>query len=169
MLLATLLVLVGTFARADDAPEARTPRVGFGWHTGNGLGLLGGDVIVFAVQRLAIDVQLAYHHEDLGNAALTSYAVAPAVRAFLRSEGFTPYAALGVFGVRKTAGSLTWNRTGVFANVGPEWRSPSGFRLFLGAGLAYVPAVRVSNAAERVEEDRYHGFNLEFGVRYMLF
>lgn len=167
VLLATLLVLVGRVARADDAPAVRTTHVGLGWHGGNGLGYLGGDVIVFASQRLALDVQLAFHREDLGMASLTSYAVAPAVRAYLRGEGFTPYAAVGAFLVRKTAGSLTWNRTGVFANVGPEWRSPSGFRIFLGAGLRYAPAVAVSNASDRIEEDREHGVNLEFGVRYM--
>lgn len=168
VLLAGLAALGETAARADDAPEPRSPRVGIGWQGGNGLGLVGADVIVFASPRLAVDLQLAFHREDLGYASLTSYAIAPSVRAYLRPEGFTPYAGLGVAVVRKTAGSLAWSRTGVFANVGPEWRSSSGARFFLGAGIAYWPAVSASNASEWIAEDRYLGFNLELGVRFML-
>lgn len=167
-LLASLLALVATVARADDAPAPRTPRVGVGWQGGNGLGLVGADVIVFASPRVAVDLQLAYHREDVGYVSLTSYAIAPAVRAYLRPEGFTPYASLGVAVVRKALGSQVWNRTGVFANAGPEWRSSSGARFFLGAGIAYWPAVRASDGSEGIAEDRYLGMNLELGLRFML-
>jgi hypothetical protein len=160
MLLASLLVLLGTVARADDAPETHSPRVGVGWQMGNGLGALGADVIVLAAERLAIDVHLAYGRPDYGYTSMTSYAAAPALRAYLRREGFTPYAAVGVSVIRRTVDSLTWTRAKVFTNVGPEWRWPSGFRVFLGAGLGY--------GSDGIHEDHRLGINAEIGVRLML-
>jgi hypothetical protein len=168
-LLAALLALTAPAARADDeAAPPSAPRLGVGWRGGNGLGLLGADVVLFATERLAFDVQLAYDREDLGPATATSHAIAPAVRLYLRPTGFTPYAAAGASWLRGSAGSLAWTRTGLFANVGAEWRWPSGLRVFLGAGGGYASAVSASDAWGTYRDDRYVGLNLELGVRYML-
>jgi hypothetical protein len=79
----------------------------------------------------------------------------------------TPYAAVGMQYVHLTLGSAVGSGTGVFANVGYEWKWKSGLGIQLGGGVQYITKVEAMNATTKVSIGGMAAPNLEFGVRYM--
>jgi hypothetical protein len=161
--LALTVALAGTTAgaRADEAPDTASRWFGVGWHVGNGLGPMGADVIV-AWPHLALELQVAYIHEDDGVFAVTGYAFAPAVRAYLFAAGSSPFAAVGASLEQRRDGFASTQRGALFANLGYEFRFESGVGLLAGLGGGWV------GPSGGVGSRREPGFgpNIELGLRY---
>jgi hypothetical protein len=163
-----------TAPAAEPLPVVAPRRTAIGWAIGNGLGFLSGDVSRRVAPRVGVELQLAYAHEEPVDH--TAYAIAPIVRAYLEPEGSSFYAAAGVSVAWKSERSsgavasfgprVSWVSYAAFANLGHEWRWPSGLGIRLGAGMGWRPE-RSGGSGERAwHEERYRGVNLEGGLRY---
>jgi hypothetical protein len=153
-------------ARAQDAPQPPPPpespeMVGVGYKMGKGIGFLGADVIFSPVPHFGIDIHAAWI-----DGFDSAYALAPALQGYLKPRGSTPYAAVGLQYVHATLGDATASGTGFFANVGYEWKWPSGLGLIVGGGVQYLEEVTATDGATTVTTGGGFNPNLEFGVRY---
>jgi hypothetical protein len=187
-LAALALVAQSTLVFADDLPPAMPPPamppsatppvaevprpervLGVGYKLGNGIGIFGADVIINPVPHLSIDlygtyVQISDGKGDNG----TGYAAAPALQYHVFDHRrSTPYAAVGMQYVHLTLGSAAASGTGVFANLGYEWKWASGFAIQLGGGIQHISKVEASDGTRMVTTGGQTAPNLELGFRYM--
>lgn len=170
-----LLALSSSTALADppgETPPAAEPAermLGVGYKMGNGIGFFGGDVIINPAPHLSLDlygtyVSLAASNGETG----TGYAVAPAIQGHLREgQQSGPYAAVGMQYVHLALGDVVGSGTGVFANLGYEWKWRGGLGIQLGGGVQYLSKVEATNGSTTVMDGGKVNPNLEFGIRYM--
>lgn len=165
----------GYTSQAFASPAAPVPppstggksHVGVGYKIGNGLGYLGGDVIISPLPHVALDLQAGWFPAGTKHGA-TAFGVAPNLRIFLNEGGrSTPYLSVGYvhFWLTFDQGDKASGR-GVSSHLGYEWKWPSGLAILLGGGIIYQG--NVSTAANRMilGEDGVR-FSLESGIRYM--
>jgi hypothetical protein len=168
ILLVSVVLTLGTAARADEPPAER--RLGVGYKLGNGIGFYGGDVVVNPLPHLSLDLYGSYvsQRPDGGGDPATGWALAPAVQAHLFAGWrSTPYVALGLQYVNLTLDGVNASGTGFFANIGYEWKLRGGLGIQLGAGVQHLSKVEASNGVTRVSEGGRTAPNIEFGLRYM--
>jgi hypothetical protein len=166
-------------AAAADPPGVTPPAgtataptdhvLGVGYKLGDGIGFFGADVIVQPVPHIALDLYGTYVTLSASSGQTgTGYAIAPAVQYHMRDGGVsTPYAAVGMQYVHLTLGDATGSGTGVFANLGYEWKWRSGLGLQLGGGVQYITKVEAMSGTTSISLGGMVAPNLEFGVRYM--
>jgi hypothetical protein len=156
-------------ARADDQPPPPPPpqRLGVGYKIGNGLGLLGADVVVGLVEHLSLDLQVNYAAASTAIGNASGFGFAPAVHVELFPTGSTPYLALGYVYLKLQVNDVEGSASGYFANLGYNWKWASGLGIVVGAGVVFVPKVSATNGVETIETSGGAAFNIEAGIRYM--
>ena len=159
-----------TFAQnaAQSAPAVARKRMGVGYKIGNGLGFLGGDLIIAPIPHVTVDLQANWFSMSSGDSSATGYGVAPSVQGHLfDGQVSSPYAGLGYVYATLSLDGVTASAQGVFANLGYEWRWDSGLGILLGGGVGYVGAINATNGVETVSSPGGTHVNLEVGLRYM--
>jgi len=157
---------------AARAEETDAQPFGVGYKIGNGIGFVGGDLIVRAVPYVAFDLQANYLSvsvdQGTGTSATASgYGFAPTVQAQLKPVGHTPYLGLGFAYVHLSLADVTGSASALLVNAGYEWRWASGVGVLVGGGIAEIGSINAmsSNGSSISESGGLH-FNLEAGVRY---
>ena len=153
------------FQPPPPPPPAPERTLGVGYKIGNGLGLAGADVIVAPIEHLAFDAQL----NDLvgyGNATGWGYALAGVWR-LKGGQQSTLYADVGFAHAKLTLSPQTGTAWSFFTNVGYEWRWDSGFGILVGAGLAHIGTITVTDGVSTDQVKGGWAPNLEAGLRYM--
>jgi len=158
-------------ALAQDEPAAKvaaSKRIGVGYKLGNGLGFVGADVIVAPIEHLSVDLQANWFSASSDGTSASGYGLAPSLQAHLfKGQVSSPYLGLGYVFASLSLGGVTASTSGVFANVGYEWRWRSGLGILVGGGVGHLGNVHVSNGAETLDLPGGTHFNLEAGLRYM--
>ena len=163
-----ILVLLGSIAHADATDTPDSKMVGIGYKAGNGIGFLGGDLIVNPMPHLGLDLHAAVFPVSGNGENGLIYAVAPAVQGFLfAGQRSTPYVSVGVVYAHLTLGGATASVLGTFVNVGYEWRWRSGLGVQLGGGIGYINKAEATDGQSMVSFGGNINPNLEIGVRYM--
>lgn len=174
-LLFSLAIVVVSVAgsNAARAEETDAQPVGVGYKIGNGIGLVGADLIVRAVPYVAVDLQANYLavSVDQGTgmtATASGYGFAPTLQAQLKPVGHTPYLGLGFAYVHLSLNDVTGSASALLVNAGYEWRFASGVGVLLGGGIADIGSVHAMSAdgSTMISESGGVHFNLEAGVRY---
>jgi hypothetical protein len=150
-------------------PPPVMKRLGVGYKAGNGIGFLGGDVIVNVVPHVAIDAQASYFSLATSDGQTgTGYGLAPAVHGELYvGQRSTPYAAVGLQYASLTVGSATGTGAGGFVNLGYEWKWQSGLGIQLGGGVQYLSKIEATDGNTTLMTGGKVNPNLEIGLRYM--
>lgn len=155
--------MLGAIALAALAAPAQasplTDGLGFaaGYKVGNGLGLLGADVVVMPAARWALDLQLAK--------SATGVDFAPALQYQFDNAG--DYVALGYERTAYEVLGQVMGRNGLFANVGRQWQPLPWLGVIAGIGYQYGFGARDTVADQTVDTPGYGGLNVELGVRYV--
>ena len=165
----TLTVSSAARAQNEPSPEAvASKHLGIGYKIGNGLGFVGGDVLVSPVDHITLDLQANWFSLSSGGSSASGYGLAPALQLHLFS-GYrsSPYLGLGYLYATITLEGVTASASGGFVNAGYEWRFPSGLGILLGGGISYLGNVNATNGVETVDSPGGTHPNLEVGLRYM--
>ncbi len=163
ILLPSLLALSLASLASSDAHAApdEGPSFGVGYKVGNGVGFTSLDLLVSPIPRLTIELQAAYLPDfDSG------YGVLPALVGSLKKTGSTPYVKAGAIYVTATDDQATASGTGVFANIGYEWKLDSGLGIQLGGGINYIGEITAVSGNTVVTLGGEAAPNLELGLRY---
>jgi len=149
-------------------PPATSTHFGIGYKIGNGLGFVGGDVIVSPAPHLVFDLQANTFSASTSSGTATGYGLAPAVQGYLREPGVsTPYFSAGYLYATLALNGVTASLKGFFVNAGYEWKWTSGFGILLGGGVAYFASLKATDGFTTIEENGGAHFNLEVGFRFM--
>src|SRR5262245_47264271 len=154
-------------ARADEEPPHKY--LGLGYKIGNGMGFVGGDVIISPIDHLTLDIQANYLSIGVtGGGTATGYGLAPTLQGHLLSgRGSSPYLGAGALYATMSMNGVTASTSGVVANAGYEWRWASGLGILLGGGFAYLGNVHATDGVTTVDSPGGSHFNIEAGLRYM--
>jgi hypothetical protein len=164
------LVCLANAQNQENAETVASKRLGVGYKIGNGLGFVGGDVIISPIDHVTLDLQANWFSASSNGTTANGYGIAPAVQFHLfKGQVSSPYLGLGYVYAALTLDSVTASASGGFANIGYEWRWPSGIGILLGGGVGYLGKVSATNGVETVEAPGGTHFNLETGLRYMFF
>lgn len=162
-----------------SAPAARPPAVevrgeqpapvrtlGVGYKIGNGVGFVGGDIVINPIDHLSIDLQANYASIGTSRGTATGFALVPGLQGHLRGgQRSGPYLGAALIYLKMGVDGDSVSATGMAFNVGWEWKWNSGLGIILGCGVGHIMNVSASNGVE------YNGkttmFNLEAGIRYM--
>jgi hypothetical protein len=152
---------------AVPSPPPPEKRLGVGFKIGNGLGFVGGDLIVAPIDHLAFDLQASWLSDKLDTGTATGYGFAPGVQGRLfAGQVSTPYVALGLLYAHLALNGVTASATGFFMNIGYEWRWDFGLGILLGAGVGHLGTVHATDGVTSLDSPGGTHFNLEAGVRY---
>src|SRR5262250_2308135 len=111
---AAILVARAAPALADEPPPPHT-FLGVGYKIGNGMGVIGGDVIISPIDHLTFDLQANYFAE----AGAAGYGLVPMLQVHLFSgQVSSPYLGAGVLYATLSMDNVTASTTGVVANAG---------------------------------------------------
>ena len=164
---AILAVVFGStlsVAEAADPPHT----IGVGYKAGNGIGMLGADIVYNPAPHWSIDVQMSYLEVASQMGAATGEATAPSIQYRLfAAPHSSPYLGVGMQFVSLSTGEATSYGYGAFANVGYEYKmGPLG--LLLGAGVQRV-MLKLVDAGDDLQNTHagQTAFNIEGGVRCM--
>jgi hypothetical protein len=180
--LAAFVVLAcSSIAFADDtlppAPDAapRDKRVGVGVKLSNGVGTVGGDVVVAPLPHLVLDLYGTLVHgtesSTSGGVDYQGFAIAPAVQFHVFTHRrSTPFVAVGAQYVHiagTSANGRSDSGVGAFANVGYELKWRSGLGVALAGGVQYLTKLNVSSSDAMTALGGGAAVNLELAIRYM--
>src|SRR3954463_234606 len=171
----TPLLLLGALLTVDagraHAEETEPRPVGVGYKIGNGLGVLGADLLLRLVPHVVFDLQANYvslSERVYGGASqtVTGYGLAPTVQFQLKPIGHTPYLGIGMVYVHESLNGVTASATGLLLNAGFEWRFASGVGVLVGGGIDDVATISATDGNTTIKQPGGVLFNLEVGVRY---
>lgn len=156
-------------AAADSAPSL-PHRMGLGYKVGNGLGFVGGELVVGLLPRLAVGLQANYISVAAADdRTAKGFGIAPFVTGRLHDPGSTPYLSVGYVYAALSLGDVKSNASGTFANLGWEWTWRSGLALALGGGVSYLGDIEATDGLITVRRKGGVHANLEASLRYMFF
>jgi hypothetical protein len=172
--LSICLVLTATLAlaaRQAHAEETDPHPVGIGYKIGNGLGVIGADLLLRLVPHVVFDLQANYislseQVYGRGTQTVTGYGLAPTVQFQLKPIGHTPYLGIGMVYVHESLDNVTASATGLLINAGYEWRFASHVGVLVGGGIADVGTISATDGTTTIDQPGRLFFNLEVGVRY---
>jgi hypothetical protein len=152
----------------DEAGQETGParRLGIGYKIGNGVGFVGGDIVINPIEHLSIDLQANYASVGTNVGTAKGFALAPGLQGHLwDGQRSGPYLGAALIYLKMGVNGETVTLTGMAFNVGWEWKWQSGLGIILGGGVGHIMNVADTNNVQ------YNGkttmFNLEAGVRYM--
>ena len=154
------VLLRATPAHAEEEVEAR--KIGVGYKIGNGIGFLGGDIVLRLIPHVAFDLQASYASID----TLTGYGLAPTVQFQLKDAGHTPYLGGGLQYANLSNSTEGGYATGFVINAGYEWRFANGLGILVGGGIQDLGTVHVTRGTASGTGSGGVNPNLEAGVRY---
>jgi hypothetical protein len=155
-------------AVAVSAPAPPAKRVGIGYKVGNGLGFIGGDILIAPVEHLVLDLQANYFSYSTSGSTASGYGLAPAVQGRLNAgQVSSPYLGAGYLYARLTLGNVTSSGSGFFVNAGYEWRWVSGLGIIVGGGLCRLSELTATDGITTIHRAGGFGPNIEAGLRYM--
>src|SRR5262249_21660535 len=137
----------------ENADAVASKRLGVGYKIGNGLGFVGGDVIVAPIDHLTLDLQANWFSVVSSDEInVSGYGIAPAVQFHLfKGQVSSPYIGVGYLYASVTMdGSVTASASGGFANAGYEWRWRNGIGILLGGGVGYLGTVHATNGVDTI-------------------
>lgn len=153
---------------ADEAGQETGPerKLGIGYKIGNGVGFVGGDIVINPIEHISIDLQANYASVGTNVGTAKGFALAPGLQGHLwAGQRSSPYLGAAFIYLKMGVNGETVSLTGMAFNVGWEWKWQSGLGVILGGGVAHIMNVADTNSVQ------YNGkttmFNLEAGVRYM--
>ncbi|MBN2573354.1 MAG: hypothetical protein JXP73_02200 [Deltaproteobacteria bacterium] len=150
-------------------PAAAT-HLGAGYKIGNGLGFVGGDIIVSPLPHVAIDLQLSRLSADMASGTATGFGLAPALHFDIRPPGVsTPYVGVGYVYAKLYLSGVTGWASGLFINAGYEWKWSFGMGILVGGGVCYVGEIKATDGVDTIDQGAKVFPNLEAGVRFMFF
>jgi hypothetical protein len=161
-----------TSAERPPAPEvtgeepAPVRTLGVGYKLGNGMGFVGGDIVINPIEHLSIDLQANYASVGTNRGTATGFALVPGLQGhLLGGQRSGPYLGAAFLYLKMGVDGDSVSATGLAFNVGWEWKWNTGLGIILGGGVAHIMNVSATNGVE------YNGkttmFNLEAGIRYM--
>ena len=158
--------------QSQSQPEAEPPPqkfLGVGFKIGNGMGLVGGDILISPIKHLTLDLQASYLSTGVsGGSTATGYGLAPTVQFHLfPGQVSSPYIGVGLLYATLTLENVTASATGVVGNIGYEWRWTSGLGILLGAGLGHLSTIHATDGTTTIDSPGSTHFNIEAGLRYM--
>jgi opacity protein-like surface antigen len=164
-----LILTVG--AGRAHAEETDPHPVGLGYKIGNGLGIVGADLLLRLLPHVVFDLQANYlslsESDGLGSTqSVTGYGLAPTVQFQLKPIGHTPYLGIGMVYAHESLANVTASATGLLVNAGYEWRFASGVGVLVGGGIADIGTIRATDGNTTIQQPGGVLFNLEVGVRY---
>jgi hypothetical protein len=160
-------VIVLSLAAASARGEEIDRRLaGVGYKIGNGIGLLGADVIVRAVPHVSFDLQANYFQAGTASGTAQGYGFAPTAQLELREVGHTPYLGLGYVYGHMSLRNVDASVHGVVVNLGYQWRFGNGVGVLVGGGLGYLGDARATDGVTILEKEGGAHLNIEAGVRY---
>jgi hypothetical protein len=155
--------------RPQAAPEELVSKhLGVGYKIGNGLGFVGGDIVITPIDHLTLDLQANWFNVSGGSTSASGYGLAPGVQFHVNpawSSG--AYVAVGYLYATISLSNVTSSAQGAFLNAGYEWRWENGFGVLVGGGISRLGTVHASDGVTTVEREGGFFPNLEVGVRYM--
>jgi len=153
---------------SERAEDVASKHLGVGYKIGNGLGFVGGDILVSPIDHLTFDLQANWFSATSSGTSANGYGLAPAVQFhFFKGQRSSPYIGVGFLYATLTLDGITSSATGEFFNAGYEWRWSSGLGILLGGGINHLGQVKATNGVETVETPGGTNPNLEVGLRYM--
>jgi hypothetical protein len=166
-----ILILVFSSAAAFVAParvaaeETQSHWVAVGYKVGNGLGFVGGDLIV-RLPHVELDLHAAYSSDSLGTVTATGYGLAPVAHLQLKAVGHTPYLGLGLIYSHATLEGMSGSSSGPLFTAGYNWRWASNFGVLVGGGIARLSGMTLSNGLVTYGVEEGVRPVLEAAVRY---
>ena len=169
MIAGALLVRAAPALAEEEAEPTVHKHLGVGFKIGNGMGLVGGDVLISPIPHLTLDLQASYLSTGVsGGSTATGYGLAPTLQGHLfAGQRSSPYIGVGVLYATLTLENVTASASGVVANAGYEWRWSSGFGILLGGGVGYLGKINATDGVTTVESPGGAHVNLEAGLRFM--
>jgi hypothetical protein len=150
-------------------PPATATHLGLGYKIGNGLGFVGGDLIISPVPHVALDLQASTFTATAGPLKADGYGLAPALHIEIREPGrSTPYIGAGYLRVSVSMDGVRDGASGGFVNGGYEWKWSSGLGIILGGGIGYLGDIRISTGNALLYRDGGWLPMLEAGLRFMV-
>ena len=164
---ALLARAIPALAQEPD-PTARKV-LGVGLKIGNGMGFMGGDVIISPIDHLTLDLQASYLSTRVtGGGTATGYGLAPTIQGHLfGGSRSSPYIGAGFLYATLSLDGVTASGSGVVGNLGYEWRWASGLGILLGGGIAYLGNIHASDGTTTVDAPAFTHVNIEAGLRFM--
>jgi|GEM_PF-1822952 len=159
-------------AQPEPAPSvvepAKATHFGVGYKIGNGLGLLGGDIILSPLPQVVLDLQANTFSVNTDYGTATGFGIAPALQLELRPPGIsTPYIGAGYVYAKLGLNDVTASASGVFINAGYEWKWSFGMGIILGGGLCYLGKIEATDGSTTISQGAQWFPTLEFGLRFM--
>ena len=152
------------------AQAASATHFGLGYKIGNGLGFVGGDIIIGPFPYVAIDLQANYLSGDTNYGTATGYGLAPALQVYFLPPGrHTPFVDVGYIYATMSLQNVKASASGYFINGGYEWKWTPGFSLLLGAGVEHLGTIHATDGITTIDQTGGTHFNLEVGPRFMFF
>lgn len=165
---ATTTTTPSTEAPAEEAPARPPTHLGVGYKIGNGIGFVGGDIVIGPVPHLALDLQFNYLSADASSGTATGFGFAPEVILYLFDPGtHTPYLSLGYVYAAVSLENVTAAANGGFLNLGYEWKWAPGLCLQLGGGVGYLDKVSATDGTTTITRNGGVHANIEAGLRFM--
>ena len=167
-----LLGLILTIDAGRAHAEETDPHpVGLGYKIGNGLGIVGADLLLRLLPHVVFDLQANYlslsESDGLGTTqSVTGYGLAPTVQFQLKPIGHTPYLGIGMVYAHESLNNVTASATGLLVNAGYEWRFASCVGVLVGGGIADIGTISATDGTTTIKQAGGVLFNLEIGVRY---
>jgi len=167
-------LLLGVFltigAGRAHAEEVDPHPVGVGYKVGNGLGVIGADLLLRLIPHVVFDLQANYislAETSYGTTqTVTGYGLAPTVQFQLKPIGHTPYLGIGMVYAHESLNNVTASGTGLLINAGFEWRFASGVGVLVGGGINDYGTISATDGTTTIKQPGGVLFNLEVGVRY---
>ena len=150
---------------------ARPTHFGLGYKIGNGLGFVGGDLIISPVPHVALDLQVNSMSASTSYGTASGYGLAPAIQVYFAKPGHhTPYIDVGYVYATMSLQNVKASASGYFLNGGYEWKWFSGrFCLLLGAGVGYLGTIHATDGVTTIDTQGGVHFNIEVSPRVMFF
>jgi hypothetical protein len=150
---------------APPAPGPR-PTLGIGYKIGNGVGLVGGDIVINPINHVSLDLQANYASVATSVGTASGFALVPGLQLHLKArQESSPYIGAAFIYLKLSANDESVSATAAAFNAGYEWKWNSGLGILLGGGVAHMMNVSASNGVTYSGKGTF--LNIEFGVRYM--
>jgi len=149
-------------------PPATATHLGIGYKIGNGLGFLGGDIIVSPIPHVVLDLQANTFSLTTSSGTATGFGLAPALQMDIRPPGVsTPYIGVGWVYAKLSLNNVIASASGIFINAGYEWKWSFGMGIILGGGVCYLGKISATDGTTTITQDAQLLPSLEAGIRFM--
>ena len=93
---------------SENAEEVASKHLGVGYKIGNGLGFVGGDILVSPIDHLTFDLQANWFSATSSGTSANGYGLAPAVQFhFFKGQRSSPYIGVGLLYATLTLDGIT--------------------------------------------------------------